>query len=146
MIAVTGQAASMMAVLHRARMVLLSVALMVGILGMHVMSLAPMDGHGTPAEASAAVHSAAMPDHNHGGQQQPGTAPDDHCTGPHGGTGMHTMDSSCTPAAASASFAAPPPGTGVAVATPPFGVFVASPRWSYRPGSPSPGDLCISRT
>ena len=137
----TGRAASMMAVLHRARMVLLSLALMAGILGMHVMALTPIDGHGTPAEASA-----AMPDHNHAGLQQPGTAIDDHCTGPHGGTGMHTMDPSCTPAAASASFAAPPPGTGVAVATPPSGVSVAAPRWSYHPGSPSPGDLCISRT
>jgi len=143
---VTGRAASMMAVLHRARVVLLSLALMAGILGMHVMALTPIDGHGTPAEASAAVHSAAMPDHNHAGLQQPGTALDDHCTGPHGGTGMHTMDPSCTPAAASASLAAPPPGTYAAVATPPSGASVAAPHWSYRPGSPSPGDLCISRT
>jgi len=142
---VTGRAASMMALLHRARMVLLSLALMAGILGMHVMALTPMDGHGTQAEASAAVHTAAMPSHNHAGQQ-PGTVIDDHCTGPHGGTGMHAMDPSCTPVAASASFAAPPPGTGAAVATPPSGVSVAAPRWSYLPGSPSPGDLCISRT
>lgn len=142
----TGRAASMMAVLKRARLVLLSLALMAGILGMHVMALEPMDGHGTPAEASAAVHSAAMPDHNHGGQQQPGTSLDDQCTGQHGGAGMHTMDPSCTPAAKTASLEAPPPGTGFAVATPPSGGFLTAPRWSYRPGSPSPGDLCISRT
>lgn len=84
----------MMAALRRARLVLLSLTLMAGILGMHVMALAPMDGHGTTAEASAegvmggAAHSGTshenpghsdhtgpsggMSAHDHGGPQQPG--------------------------------------------------------------------------
>lgn len=59
---------------------------------------------------------------------------------------MHSMDPSCTPAAKSASLEAPLPGTGFAVATPPSGEPITASQWSYLPGSPSPGDLCISRT
>lgn len=163
MIAVTGQAASRMSALRRARMVLLSLALMAGILGMHIMSLAPMDSQGAPSAAGdhGAVHilapaedpghmghpgSSAASDHDHTGSQQPAPQLDETCSGDHGSAGMHSMDPSCTPAAKSASLEAPLPGTGISVVNPPAGEPLQTATMSRRPVGPSPGDLCISRT
>lgn len=159
----TGQAASMTAALRRARMVLLSLALMAGILGMHIMSLAPMDGQGAPSAAGdhGAVHTLALAEdpghvghpgssaasgHDHTGSQQPGLQLDETCSGDHGSAGMHSMDPTCTPAAKSASLEAPLPGTGITVINPPTGERLQTPPVSRRLVGPSPGDLCISRT
>ena len=134
----TGQAASMMAALRLARLGLLSLALMAGILGMHIMSLAPMDTKGAPSAAGeqGAVHilasaedrghvghlgSSAASGHDHTGSQPLGPQLDETCSGDHGCAGMHTMDPSCTPAAKSASLEAPLPGTGISVVNPPNG-------------------------
>jgi hypothetical protein len=167
---VTGRAVTTMAVLSRVRLVLLILALMAGILGMHIMSFAPMSGHGvesaptgsvsgagsdgsahTMVSAAGAVHSGhtesvGAPGHSHSGAQQPGSLVNEGCTGDHGCAGMHSMDSSCTPAAKTTSLAAPVPGTGVTVINPPDGAPFRTAALSYRPQSPSPGDLCISRT
>lgn len=159
----TGQAASMMVALRLARLGLLSLALMAGILGMHIMSLAPMDSQGAPSAAGdhGAVHilapaedpgqvghpgSSAASGHDHTGSQQPAPQLDETCSGDHGCAGMHTMDASCTPAAKSASLEAPMPGTGVTVVNPPAHAPFQTAALSHRPLSPSPGDLCISRT
>lgn len=158
----TGQAAIVMASLRRARMVLLSLALMAGIFGMHVMAVGPIGGHGTTAEAAsdhgvaASAEGSEHPDHagpsggtsahDHAGPQRPDRALDEACTGPHGCAGMHSMDPTCTPAAKSASLEAPLPGNGTAVASPPSGKPLPAANRFHRPESPSPGDLCISRT
>lgn len=159
----TGQAASMMVALRLVRLVLLSLALMAGILGMHIMSLVPMDSQGAPTAAGdhGAVHilapaedpgqvghpgSSAASDHDHTGSQQHGPQLDETCSGDHGCAGMHTMDASCTPAAKSASLEAPLPGIGFSVVNPPTGEPLQTAALSRRPVGPSPGDLCISRT
>ena len=166
----TGKAATTTAVLSRVRLVLLSLALIAGILGMHIMSFAPMSGHGaesaatgsasgagsqgtvqTMVSADAAAHSghsesSTAPGHNHSGAQQPGSLGNEACTGDHGCAGMHSMDASCTPAAQTTSLEAPMPGTGVTVVNPPAHAPFQTAALSHRPLSPSPGDLCISRT
>jgi hypothetical protein len=62
-------------------------------------------------------------------------------------TGMQSMNGSCTPSAKTGSLAAPLPGAGIISRNMATGTLIAiSAQWSFRPGSPSPGDLCISRT
>jgi hypothetical protein len=57
------------------------------------------------------------------------------------------MTAACTPSAKSGSLAAPLPGTGIIARNINAGApGTPSARWSYLPGSPSPGELCISRT
>lgn len=62
-------------------------------------------------------------------------------------SGMQAMGATCTPSAKTASFTAPPPGdAGLAVNTGAGFNLAAPATYSYLPGSPSPGDLSISRT
>ena len=60
---------------------------------------------------------------------------------------MQAMGAACTPSAKTASFTAPLPGdSGLAVNTGAGFNLAARATYSYLPGSPSPGDLSISRT
>ncbi|UKA57148.1 hypothetical protein [Arthrobacter sp. FW306-2-2C-D06B] len=109
-----------------------------GILGMHVMA----GGHSMHATAAAspaavvsqqAVHHAATP-------------PAPSCTSPGTCTEMSALHAVCVPAPGHNTLTAPLPGV------PPYPNAVTAeagaqvPGYSHRPGSPSPGDLCISRT
>ncbi|AOT04675.1 hypothetical protein [Arthrobacter sp. U41] len=144
--------------LRRAGLLAGLLAIIAGIFGMHIMT----GSHIMPA--SAAVPGAEMPqvmqspatEHT---SRAPGAAPAIDSS-PSGGTTsvqglscvdlggcamMSAMDASCIPSPGNASLAAPPPGQ-----TPFAVVDDAAPTpgsiYSYLPGSPSPGQLCISRT
>lgn len=139
-------------------------ALITGILGMHVMTgthSAAMVSAGTPdprgpapltpgSEASGhAGHLAASP--------QPaelqelslasgaGSATQCSCSG--NCSSQHSMSASCIPTTATGGLAAPVSDDTVAfTGRSAASTFSAHLRWSYRPGSPSPGELSISRT
>ncbi|HSN35505.1 MAG TPA: hypothetical protein VLT34_04085 [Arthrobacter sp.] len=145
------------AFLHRAGLFTAILALIAGIFGMHVMTAThAMHSPATAAPAVSVHHGLSSSDH---GIHPPGlSAPElpaaqdeagartgctdlDHCTS------MQSMSAGCTPSAKTGSLAAPLPGTGIiarntnaATLTP------GSAQWTYLPGSPSPGELCISRT
>ena len=143
------------ALLRRAGLLAAILALIAGIFGMHVMT------------ATHTQHSAAVGTHHHSspaghaGEQAPGPAsapnlPGDQgdegtrtvqCTDSGARTGMQAMTAACTPSVKTGSLTAPLPGTGIIDRNINTGTLAAiSAQWSYLPGSPSPGELCISRT
>ncbi|WP_395398703.1 hypothetical protein ACHMXB_12580 [Arthrobacter sp. UC242_113] len=135
-------------------------AVVAGILGMHVitgnhsmhsMTAMSAESAGTLQSVHAGGAAKSHPDHTASGTQavQEAAGHDmgsvDPCCG--SCTDMQTMTVSCTPSAKSGSLAAPPPGTTVFGAIPVMaaqGTVVST--YSYLPRSPSPSDLCISRT
>lgn len=144
--------------LRRAGLIAAVLALVAGILAMHGMNAA----HASHAPAKAAAADGIfheMPPAGHAGQHasrpsdatdMPGTqeagvlaVP---CTDSGHCTSMASMTAACTPSANTGTLAAPPPGTAVIDRESGPGTRTVSVRWHYRPGSPSPGDLCISRT
>jgi hypothetical protein len=148
------------AFLRHAGLVAAVLAIIAGIFGMHVLT--GTHAMHTPAAATAAadVHPAVSPDHSgHAAvsrtftgsrataEQDPAGLSGDQCSESGGCTGMHTMSMACTPSANTASMDAPEPGTfvlGILNNTAAAGAFTG--QWSYLPGSPSPGELSISRT
>lgn len=153
------------AFLRRAGLVTAVLALIAGILGMHVMT-ATHATH-TPATAAAvSTHHDPSPA-DHPGERHPGpptaaqmpAAQDqagartvqcmdsNQCTDSNHCTSMQSMTAACTPSAKTGSLAAPLPGTGIiATHTDAATLNMTNALWSYLPGSPSPGELCISRT
>lgn len=148
------------AFLRRAGLLATVLALIAGIFGMHVMTTT--HAVHSPATAGAAVsahyESSAS---GHTGDHAPGpsSAPDMpgargeagtrtvQCTDSGTCTSMQAMTGSCTPSAKTGSLAAPLPGTGIIARNTNTGTLATiSALWSYLPGSPSPGELCISRT
>ncbi|MET3949216.1 hypothetical protein [Arthrobacter sp. UYEF36] len=134
-------------------------ALIAGILGMHVMT-ATHAMH-SPAAAAATISAAHQdsPRAGHAGEHPAGPSPEMpaaqdeavartvQCTDSNHCTSRQSMTASCTPSAKTGSLAAPLPGTGViARHTNPGMQSTMGALWSYLPGSPSPGRLCISRT
>lgn len=148
------------AFLRRAGLVTAVLALIAGIVGMHVMT-ATHARHSPPmAAVSVGVAHESSPagdagEHSAGpssamelpaAQDEAGTRIG-HCTDSGDCTGMQSMTAACTPSAKTGSLAAPLPGTGIITRHPGTGTpDTISARWSYLPGSPSPGELCISRT
>ncbi|MEZ2390010.1 hypothetical protein AB6813_10740 [bacterium RCC_150] len=102
------------------------VSIVAGILGMHVMG-SGHDSHAPVAVPVSLTESAS-------------------CSCPEVCSSMSDMGIACVPAAAHNTLAAPLPGK------PPYSTGAVSPSgvsitgYSHRPDSPSPGDLCISRT
>lgn len=160
--------------LRRAGLLTAVLALIAGIFGMHVMTathamhspataaVAVSTPHGSsPATAAAAVsipHGSSPAGHT--AERLPGpasaqmpaaqdeagarTGP---CTDSDNCTSMQSMTAACTPSAKTGSLAAPLPGTGIITRNTNAAMLSAiGQRWSYLPGSPSPGELCISRT
>ena len=146
------------AFLRSAGLVAVVLAVIAGILGMHVLT----GTHATHslASATAGAHTHHHPDasgHHASHQDSPGM-PDAGAAGQDGvrATAGQSSDScscggmqamtSCTPSAKTASLAAPAPGTSV------LGIHTGTAtardavRWTYLPGSPSPCELSISRT
>lgn len=146
--------------LRRAALLAAVLALIAGIFGMHIMTVTHDMHSAAMAPAGPAAHhdsSAA----GHPGEHMPGSssapgmsgAEDEagtrsvQCTGPDGCTSMQAMTADCTLSAKTGSLDAPLPGTGIIAritSTGPAGAVSA--RWAHLPGSPSPGELCISRT
>lgn len=143
------------AFLPSAGLLALVIAIVAGILGMHVIT-AGHSGH-SMAGAAATAPAEATPAHDGHQEQQKhpehqGTdaavdaAPErDSCSG--SCPGLHTAAASCTPSAKTGSLSAPLPGTAALGSI--FSAATAGPAdvwYSYVPASPSPGELSISRT
>ncbi|MEV8147487.1 hypothetical protein AB0O52_04980 [Arthrobacter sp. NPDC080073] len=107
-------------------------SIIAGIVGMHVMA-GGHSMHAAPVVSEQAVHHAASP-----------AAPS--CTSTGTCTGMSALHAVCIPAPGHNTLTAPVPGVApyASAATAGSGALVSGN--SHRPGSPSPGDLCISRT
>jgi hypothetical protein len=135
-------------------------SIIAGIVGMHVMagghsmhatpvvSQSPSVSQSAVVGQSHAVHIAAertsLPDEgavHHAASQA--VAP---CTCPGTCTGMSALHAVCVPAPGHNSLAAPLPGVPPYANAGTAGAGVLVSHYSHRPGSPSPGDLCISRT
>ncbi|MDQ0866557.1 hypothetical protein [Arthrobacter globiformis] len=142
--------------LRRAGLFSLVLALITGIFGMHVMNghhtmhgpasaltVAESAGHSHPA-GGAAHGVAADAAHAPSGEQISAEAgcPDGNCSG------TQAMTVSCTPSGKTDTLAVPVPGTAAAgaafVRAGPAGQ--VSGRSAYRPDTPSPCELSISRT
>ncbi|MFJ5699180.1 hypothetical protein [Arthrobacter sp. NPDC093139] len=138
-------------------------AVLAGILGMHVIT----GSHGmhSPAALTAAHaatdHAGSTAVGAHAAHGTPGTSSGHHSSGGHNAdgvsaeecacsgncAGMHSMTVSCTPSGKTGSLTVPVPGTAVFGAVSNAGVHAALPgSYPYLPGSPSPGELSISRT
>ncbi len=119
-------------------------SIIAGIVGMHVMA-GGHSMHAAPIVSPAAVVSEASVV----GQQavhHAATPPAPSCTSPGTCTGMSALHAVCVPAPGHNTLTAPLPGVPpyASAGTAESGALVSG--YSHRPGSPSPGDLCISRT
>ncbi|CCQ46081.1 putative uncharacterized protein [Pseudarthrobacter siccitolerans] len=147
------------AFLLRTGLLTAALAIIAGIFGMHIMTGAHhmSAGHSMPATAAqSTVHLDSLPSsHSH----PPGTSADRAAITP-AATGssssscapagscpeMSAGDGACVLAQGNTSLTAPVPGTAPYV-LPDFGAAAAvSTNYSFSPASPTPGDLCISRT
>ena len=140
-------------------------ALIAGVLGMHVMTGLHTQ-HPVTTAATTTVISGRTVDHGtaahdpHGGGATTTAAETDAgpATGPAAGpltqcacsgncSTEHAMGVSCIPSTATSVLAAPLPGTSTTAPSSFRPVATgAGTLWSYLPGSPSPGELSISRT
>lgn len=151
------------AFLHRAGLLAGLLAIIAGVFGMHILT----GTHAVHAPASAAaagtatVHTESAAADGHAEHGVADASPAHLSSGGHAApsgfveqcscsdscAGMPTMTVSCTPLGKTGSLSVPLPGTAV------FGV-ISNARapgavpgsYSYLPGSPSPGELSISRT
>ena len=146
--------------LRRAGLFTAVLALIAGIFGMHVMTATHALHSPAAAAATAGAHHDSSPA-GHTGVHPPGPssaaelpggqdeagARTVQCTDSGNCTSMQSMTAACTPSAKKGSLAAPLPGTGIIARNANAGTpSTISALWSYLPGSPSPGELCISRT
>ena len=152
--------ATAIAFLRRAGLFTAVLALIAGIFGMHVMTAThAMHSPATAAATVSAPHDSSPAGHAGEHPAGPSSAPEVHaaqdeagartvqCTDSNTCTSMQSMTSACTPSAKTGSLAAPLPGTGIIARNTNAGTQSAiSALWSYLPGSPSPDELCISRT
>ncbi|WP_311380625.1 hypothetical protein [Arthrobacter sp. ISL-69] len=147
------------AFLLRAGFLTAALAIMAGILGMHIMTGAhhmaaahtiPVAGTG---HAAAQVHTSPAGHSGHGTEPvSAGTVPAVTATGlspcsPAGACPeMSATGAACVLSPGNTALSAPLPGTAP-YALPDFGgAAAAGTNYSYSPDSPSPGELCISRT
>ncbi|MDQ0819760.1 hypothetical protein QFZ79_002050 [Arthrobacter sp. V4I6] len=151
------------AILHRAGLLAGLLAVLAGILGMHVMT-GSHSMHSpaalTAAVGTAKVHAESTTAHGHtahgpvdtssahsSGGHEAASVSMEQCSCSDNCTGMNSMAVSCTPSAKTGSLSAPLPGTVVFSVISNAGAPGAVLRsYSYLPGSPSPGELSISRT
>lgn len=161
--------------LRRAGLLAGLLAIIAGIFGMHVLtgshSMHLADSSAATQPHHMADSSAAAQPH-HLAAEQPGQGSDDHdsqddaptvtagiitpdddvpapgacsCMGGDPCAGMSAMGGSCIPSGSTGTLAAPPPST-VSFAAETQAPEVAASSYAYVPESPSPADLCISRT
>lgn len=118
-------------------------ALIVGILGMHVMT----GTHSAHATAAATPSTKATAISTHAEHAMNDVAASAHCSCASVCTDQHATSVTCTPSVSTGVLAAPAADTSApltATLQAVAGTAVAS--WMYRPGGPSPGELSISRT
>lgn len=132
-------------------------ALIAGILGMHVMTgshsaHAATTAPGAPTSAAGTGHTDHAPTAAEiAVVQDPGVVGDAvspaQCSCSGNCSSQHAMAASCIPSVAPAGLTAPLPDNTVSITVPsPNSAAASRVPWSYRPGSPSPGELSISRT
>ncbi len=170
--------------LHRAGLLAGLLAVIAGIVGMHILtgshdahiagsSAAPQNHLSVQTHAGVASHHPAQPHAvvaQHAGHEghdsvsdgnqdyapavsAPATGPSDaaptssafSCLGGDPCAGMSSMGGSCVPSGNTGSLAAPPPST-VSFAADTQAPEAPVSGYTYLPESPSPADLCISRT
>ena len=145
--------------LRRAGLIGAVLALIAGIFGMHVITTThSLHARSMAAAAGSAHHESSVAGRTGGhlpassatevpGFQTGSSLDAVQCPDSGNCTSMHAMTAACTPSAKSGSLAAPMPATWVIARTTITGALAdTSAGWSYFPGSPSPGELCISRT
>ncbi len=146
------------ALLARAALLAGLLAIVAGILGMHIMTgthamptaATSHDTGALPAMQAASDHPGHLADIT----AAPGTsatqslahAPGPSCAAAGGCTMMSAMHGDCVPSPGNTALAAPPPGTTPLPSS--GGTFTGIPTtvYAYLPRSPSPGQLSISRT
>lgn len=146
-------------------------AIIAGILGMHIISGShdmaasahPEAATANPTHSAAAMATAghAAGSAAHGGNlavsgvssvEAPGKLAgtpmlqSHSCAEPSGCPAMSGMDPGCTPYPGNSTLAAPPPGRTVLWTDDEPRREPRYASYPYRPGTPSPGELCISRT
>lgn len=132
-------------------------AIVAGILGMHIMT----GTHAMPAASTAhdtwAPHAMPAPEHPghvaditnvQGTSAAPGIthAPGPSCADTCGCTMMSAMGGDCVPSPGTTTLAAPPPGTTPLASSGGPITGVSAIGYGFIPQSPSPGQLSISRT
>ena len=157
------------ALLRRAGLLAGLLILIAGVFGMHLMSgthsmaatgavhaaeafsenraTVGHSGHDGPGAGGGVTESPSVPPSSNPTSSNPAPSePDTSCSGSGGCAEMAGMGTACIPLPGNGSLTAPLPGST------PFGG-VSEPEWPsdraaypHVPGSPSPGDLCISRT
>ena len=148
------------AFLLRAGLLTAALAIIAGIFGMHIMtgSHGMTAAHSMPATgagpAVAQMHNTPAGHAGHGAEPAPHratvaetvTGSPSSCSPAGACPEMSAMDAACVLKPGNTSLAAPMPGTAP-YALPDFdGAAAVGTNYSYSPDSPSPGDLCISRT
>ncbi|KNH16289.1 hypothetical protein ACU18_14120 [Arthrobacter sp. ZBG10] len=143
--------------LLRAGFLTAALAIIAGIFGMHIMTGAHHVGaaHTMPAAAGPTVHLESLPSsHSHEMGASPNgltvtqavTGSSSSCATSGSCPEMSAGGNACVLAPGNTTLTAPAPGTAP-YALPDFGLAAAAPiNYSYSPDSPSPGELCISRT
>ncbi len=138
-------------------------AIITGILGMHVMTgthsehssatvstgLPESAGQTLPASGSkASGHGAHLaPSTEHASQELSPAASFAQCSCSGNCSSQHSMNTACTPTVATGGLAAQAPTETTSITRQSAASTITDRApWSYRPGSPSPGELSISRT
>lgn len=146
------------AFLLRAGLLTAALAIIAGIFGMHIMTAAHnMAGaHNMPVATADTVmeqpHSTGSVHAGHGTKILPRpvmaetVASPSSCSGAGTCPEMSAMDAACVLAPGNTSLSAPIPGTAPHALPDLHGAAAAGTSYSFSPDSPSPGDLCISRT
>lgn len=149
------------AFLLRAGFLTAALAIIAGIFGMHIMT----DAHNMTAEHGISVTAAApamaqmegMPtgaNAGYGPGLSPAAAPvvdaatglSSSCSAAGSCPEMSATGNACVLSPGNTPLTAPMPGTAPSALPDLDGAAVVGTNYSYSPGSPSPGDLCISRT
>ncbi|WP_157357161.1 hypothetical protein [Arthrobacter sp. U41] len=153
----TASRESLITYLLRAGFLAAALAIIAGIFGMHIMTGAHSTAaHAMPAAGTGSAltqlhdstghsgHGAAKP--AAGAMQVAAAESSSSCSSAGACPEMSAGGAACVLAPANTFLTAPLPGTAP-YASPDFGGAAAvSTNYSYSPDSPSPGDLCISRT
>lgn len=146
-----------MVFLRRASLLAGMLAVVAGILGMHIMT----GSHSMPASA-AGMDMAQVAQASAATGPEPGNAAAQGNPAAHGPAymswqpcirtdagacaKMSAMGAVCIPSPGNPPLAVPLPGVTPFAANVPAKLSAASATYAYLPGSPSPGELCISRT
>lgn len=147
------------AFLRRSGLFAAVLAIIAGIVGMHVLTgnhamhsppsaTGAASSHHSGVFGEHAMHHADslnLPDAAAAGRDGP-QAMAGHCSDSGACSGMQAVTGSCIPLAKTTSLAAPPPGTFVRGISNSTVTARDDLRWTFLPGSPSPGELSISRT